>query len=170
MSIKVQLFNTLIPQRVNQYFVTIDNSIAVGFLVEAANLPTESLGETTMFNRGQAVYIPTRRSVPGTWECTINEVQLSKIFEFFTNLQLKQRFAHVPLVADKAYMFDMPTVGMFDIKIVSQTLHGVSKHLKGCWLKEVAPVQLSYSDNTNNLKWKLIFRYNYIESANIRTL
>lgn len=165
MSIKVQLFNALIPQRVNQYFVTIDNSTAVGFLVEAANLPTESLGETTIFNRGQAVYIPTRRSVPGTWECTINEVQLSKIFEFFTDLQLKQRFVHIPLIG---YKFDMPTVDMFDIKIVSQTLHGVSKHLRGCWLKEVAPVQLSYSDVTNNLKWKLIFRYNYIESANIR--
>lgn len=128
------------------------------WLVEAAMFPTESTGETSVWNKGSQMFFPTFSEVPGTWSCTIPEEQFvtNKIsIDALRNIQAGDG-RYVIMYSIFVYM----TYGQSALPVP-----GTQIVLGNSFLLSVDPIYLDASKPEEVVKWKLTFRYNYIEPA-----
>lgn len=159
MSRKVTSFRDALssPKTVSQFKVFIpflwNNTLLV---VESATYPTEETGETSIWHKGQQIFFPTFSKVPGTWSCVIPE-------DMFATNQISIDSLRNIQAGNGKY------VVMYDIFVTM--LYGQTKTpvpttgrmLKSSFLLSVDPINFDASKPDEVLKWKLTFRYNYIE-------
>lgn len=158
MSRKASLFKSVLPapKTLSQYWVLIPEISSATLLVESATYPTEEFGEVAVWIKGQPVYFPTKSKVPGTWECIIPENAVSTTQVSIDTLRsINCGDGNYVILTDIIIAL---TIG--ETMIPSPT---TIRQLKSCFLLSVAPVQLAADNPMTVLKWKLTFRYNYIQ-------
>ena len=87
-------------------------------LIDSTTLPTESFDEVVVYDRGQPVYLPTRKKVPGLWSCTINEIQYNIVMRILLGMETEQQFSPPPV----GTTFIKSDFNPFDIQIRLNTI------------------------------------------------
>lgn len=158
MSIRVAAFELACPQphTICSFRVWIPGIVTSPFIVTGATIPFETVNEIQVWTRGQAIYLPTKKQVPGEWTCTIEETMFVSTIRMLEGLQKKtQKYSNGVSIAS---LFNV-IVSIMDDQTNSLPQH--TTVLRGAWIKSISPLNVK-SESVDPIKWNVSFRYSSI--------
>ena len=171
MSQKVDAFRVVVPQPLTQKDVTLlCPELAEGALVaQALVFPTETMNEITYYKDGRPLYTPSRTTVTAEWTCDFPDSTFTAIrYHLMSLLYSKMRFNVTLILGDARGLLSSVTAANPIALLRTAASNGVSallsaQTLMGCWIKAVAPVDMTSAGATNPVQWRVTMRYNYIK-------
>lgn len=171
MSLKVDAFRVAVPQPLTQKDVTLlCTELAEGALVaQSLTFPTETMQELTYYKDGRPLYTPLRTTVTSEWTVDFPDSTYTAIrYHLLRLLYSKKRFNVTLLLGDARSLVSSLLAGNPAAMLKSAATSGVSallsaQTLMGCWVKTVAPVDMSSAGATQAVQWRTTIRYNYIK-------
>lgn len=171
MSRKIDAFRLALPHPLTKKDVTLlSTDLAEGaLLAQAMSIPSETMNEVTYYYKGRPMYAPTRTTVTGTWTVDFPDSIYTPIrYHLEYLLYNRTRFNVTLILGDLRDVLGGVLSGNILSSLSSLSATAVAaltsaRTLCDCWLKEIAPVDMSMQGATEPVIWRATIRYNYIK-------
>lgn len=167
MSIKIKTFEAMLgnPLNTHNFMVTIPAFRDIQLLVASTVFPSEHFQDYVLYFQGERVKFPTIPTNGGTWNCTMHEGELAKVYSAYKSYFVTQ-YSQIT-----GKMTHWSLMDKFDIRIAARGLRGdvngsdevFATNLMGCYLTGRNDVTLNNQAATQSWDWVLTFSFDYIK-------
>lgn len=171
MSRKIDAFRVALPQPLTRKDITIlsPQLAEEALIAQSVQFPTCEMQEAQYYVDGTPMWVPTKAIPTGPWVFDVPDSLFTPIKYHMTYLLYNKKKFNVTLVLGDLRDIIGGIVSLNPLSIMSSLIQsGVSclssaSVLRGCWVKSIAPVDMSQSSPTEPVMWRVSCRYDYIK-------